>query len=583
SITVAFALADDARERLEMEPGDEAAALIWTTTPWTLPANLATALHPGYEYALVRANGRLWIVAAELVETTASAAGWVDTETVKIFKGGVLEGSHYINPLTGREGLFILAPYVTLEQGTGLVHTAPGHGADDFHIGAAYGLEPYAPLDDGGRFTDEVEEWAGLHVHKANGPITERLRELEVLVSHQEVSHSYPHCWRCKKPVIFRATEQWFISMDHEKLREKSIEEVEKVQWVPAWGKERIQGMIKNRPDWCISRQRTWGVPITLFVHKETGELHPNTKDLIETIAQRIETESIDAWFEHDASEFIGDDAENYEKATDTLDVWFDSGVTHACVLGQRDSLPFPADLYLEGSDQHRGWFHSSLLESCGTRGRAPYDTILTHGFILDEKAEKMSKSSGNALSPNDVYSQFGADILRLWVVGTDYTEDPVFGPETLKQMSDIYRRLRNTLRFLLGNLDGFDEAEHIDIAQMPELERWMLGRLHKMDAMVRTSCDAYNFHPLFNELSNFCTVDLSAFYFDIRKDTLYCERSDSTVRRATRTVLNEIFNYLTAWLAPFICFTAEEAWQTRFPSDTDSIHYRLFPDVPEN
>ena len=406
------------------------------------------------------------------------------------------------------------------------------------------------------------------------------------LLASGHLIHSYPHSWRSKAPLIFRNTPQWFISMEKTGLRETALRAIDDTRFVPAQGKNRLRAMIEQRPDWCVSRQRAWGVPITVFVNKKTGE-PLRDQAVLDRVFEIFTNEGSDAWFSRPAADFLGADykTEDYEQVTDILDVWFDSGSTHAFVLegDEWPSLSSPASLYLEGSDQHRGWFHSSLLESCGTRGRAPYDTILTHGFILDEKAEKMSKSSGNALSPNDVYSQFGADILRLWVVGTDYTEDPVFGPETLKQMSDIYRRLRNTLRFLLGNLDGFDEAEHIDIAQMPELERWMLGRLHKMDAMVRTSCDAYNFHPLFNELSNFCTVDLSAFYFDIRKDTLYCERSDSTVRRATRTVLNEIFNYLTAWLAPFICFTAEEAWQTRFPSDTDSIHYRLFPDVPEN
>ncbi|MDH5665999.1 MAG: class I tRNA ligase family protein, partial [Nitrosopumilus sp.] len=550
--------------------------------------------------------GESIIIAKELLESVCTQAGIASHEIIAEFKGSELAGTICHHPMRSDDVVFefdvpmLSANFVEVDTGSGFVHIAPSHGADDWELGIANGIAVPDTVGPDGSYLPAVgEKLTGTKVmdfdptnkkskpwFPANKAVLAMLTENGSLLASGAIEHSYPHSWRSKAPLIFRNTPQWFISMEKTGLRETALKAIDDTRFVPAQGKNRLRAMIEQRPDWCVSRQRAWGVPITVFVDKKTGE-PLRDQGVLDRVYKIFCEEGSDAWFSRPASDFLGPDynADDYEQVKDILDVWFDSGSTHAFVLegDEWPNLSTPASLYLEGSDQHRGWFHSSLLESCGTRGRAPYDAILTHGFILDEKAEKMSKSSGNALSPNDVYAQFGADILRLWVVGTDYTEDPVFGPETLKQMSDIYRRLRNTLRFLLGNLDGFTDDEKIDVAQMPELERWMLNRLHKMDTMVRKSCDAYHFHPLFNELSNFCTVDLSAFYFDIRKDTLYCERPDSTLRRATRTVLNETFNYLTAWLAPFICFTAEEAWQARFPSETDSVHFRLFPDAPES
>ena len=594
----------------------DASVVIWTTTPWTIPANRAVAFGADIEYVAVNVKsvgeesqavqGETIVIARALVNEVCEAAGITAHEITATFKGADLAGTICHHPLRSDDVVFeidiplLKADFVEVDTGSGFVHIAPGHGADDWELGIANGIAVPDTVGPDGAYLEAVgEKLKGLKVLEydptkkkskpwfpANKAVIVMLAENGSLLASDAIVHSYPHSWRSKAPLIFRNTPQWFISMEKTGLRDTALKAIDDTRFVPPQGKNRLRAMIEQRPDWCVSRQRAWGVPITVFVNKKTGE---PLKDqaVLDRIFDIFKEEGSDAWFSRDPQDFLGDDhnADDFDQVRDILDVWFDSGSSHAFVLegDEWPNLKSPASLYLEGSDQHRGWFHSSLLESCGTRGRAPYDAILTHGFILDEKAEKMSKSSGNALSPQDVYNQYGADILRLWVVGTDYTEDPVFGPETLKQMADVYRRLRNTLRYLLGNLEGFDEAERMDPAQMPELERWMLHRLWEMDAKVRTSCDAFEFHPLFTELNNFCTLDLSAFYFDIRKDTLYCERADSTLRRATRTVLDEIFNYLTAWLAPFICFTTEEAWLARFPSDSDSVHYRLFPDAPEN
>ena len=588
SITVAFALADDARERLEMAPGDEAAALIWTTTPWTLPANLATALHPGYEYALVRANGRLWIVAAELVETTASAAGWVDTETVKIFKGGVLEGSHYVNPLTGREGLFILAPYVTLEQGTGLVHTAPGHGAEDFVIGAQYGLEPYAPVDDDGRFTADVKEWAGLHVHEANGPIVDRLRDLDVLVTFSEVEHSYPHCWRSKNPVIFRATNQWFIRMDQHDLRQRSQEVLHTADWVPRWGEARIDGMVANRPDWCISRQRMWGVPITLLTCKECGA--PTIDETVFDHIRRIFLEEgSDAWYVLEADELLppgyscsGCGATTFVKETDILDVWFDSGVSHLAVCDtDRYGLDWPADLYLEGQDQYRGWFQSSLVASVGLKGSAPFRQVVTHGFVVDADGHKMSKSVGNVITPDDLLKKYGADILRLWTAMVDFREDIRISDEIMTRNAEAYRKIRNTLRFLLGNLEDFDPAsDAVPFEDLRGLDAYMLRSTERLLEETKVAYQSYELTSLSHRIVNFCAVDLSSLYLDVNKDRLYCDLPEDPARRATQTVIFRIAEILSTLLAPVLSFTAEEVWQ-HLPGDREeSVHLASFPDA---
>ena len=581
-----------------------ASVVIWTTTPWTLPANRAVAYgdldYGVYEVKAVGEGsfaqvGEKLIVADGLAEQVASDAAISDWDKVATTKG--LDGVVCKHPFHGHGYDFevpaLKGDFVTLDAGTGIVHIAPSHGADDWELGMKHGVPVPDTVAGDGTYTAQVPLFEGLPVlvwddkkqkarFPANKAVADKLEELGALLASGRIEHSYPHSWRSKAPVIFRNTPQWFISMEKNDLRKKALDAIEDTRFVPQMGKNRLRSMIAERPDWCVSRQRAWGVPITVFVNKATGEPLRDPA-VMDRIVEAFKAEGADAWYIRDAQDFLGNDhkAEDYDQVMDILDVWFDSGCTHAFVLEGREDLKWPADLYLEGSDQHRGWFHSSLLESCGTRGRAPYETVLTHGFLLDHKGDKMSKSKGNTITPKDVEDQFGVDILRLWVVGSDYTNDIPFGEELLKQYADVYRRLRNTLRYLLGNLDGYDDAERLDFAQMPELERWVLHRLHELDGKVRKACDDFHFHPLFTELHNFCAVELSSFYFDIRKDTLYCERADSTLRRACRTVLQELYDCLTAWLAPFICFTAEEAWLARNPGEGESVHLRLFPDVP--
>ncbi len=563
--------------------------LIWTTTPWTIPANLAVALNPNYEYVVAQVKGpngkERFLLAEDLMKDTMARYGIEDYAVIAYGKGELLEHQRLKHPIYDRESLLVIGDHVTLEAGTGAVHTAPGHGLDDFIIGKKYGLEIYNPVGDNGCFLENTEHFAGEHVFNANSHITEVLKQAGTLQHEEKFLHSYPHCWRHKTPIIFRATPQWFISMEQAGLRDLAMQEIEKVHWVPSWGEARIESMIENRPDWCISRQRFWGVPITLFVNRETQELHPNTAELFEQVALRIEQEGIKAWFSLTTEDLLGDEAKYYTKVTDTLDVWFDSGTTHFSVLQHDKRLDFPADMYLEGSDQHRGWFQSSLLSSCAMHKQAPYRQVLTHGFTVDSKGMKMSKSIGNVVAPIKITNTLGADILRLWVATTDYSGEMSISDEILKRTADVYRRIRNTLRFLLGNLSGFDESERLDTEDMPELERWVLHRLWQLDRHLRQACDDFQFHPVFAELHNFCAVDLSAFYFDIRKDSLYCDPADDPKRRAARTVLDEVFNCLTAWLAPFLCFTAEEAWQARHPDggNGNSVHLRAFPDIPED
>jgi len=455
----------DACDCTDQGEGD-VAMVIWTTTPWTLPANQAVCLHPDFNYQLIQATTSNGPVRLLLEETLAVSAlhryGVENYCVIGNCSGSKLENLMLQHPFYDKQVPVILGDHVTTETGTGAVHTAPGHGQDDYVVGLRYDLEVYNPVGSNGVFLPDTELLAGVHVHKDNDVILEILEQNGVLLKHEKLQHSYPCCWRHKTPINFRATPQWFISMEQNGLRDQALKEVANTQWIPDWGQARIETMIKNRPDWCISRQRTWGVPITLFVHKETGELHPDTQALIETVAQRIEKESIDAWFEREASELIGDDAEHYEKTVDTLDVWFDSGVTHACVLSQRKSLPFPADLYLEGSDQHRGWFQSSLLTSTAINGTAPYKSVLTHGFTVDAKGHKMSKSLGNVVAPQKIVNSLGADILRLWVSGFAYSAEMTVSDEILKRSADTYRRIRNTARFLLSNLNGFEPAQDI-------------------------------------------------------------------------------------------------------------------------
>ena len=585
------------------QPEIEAAAIvIWTTTPWTIPGNRAVAYGPDIDYAVVEVKetaegslakvGEKLVIAEARLETALAEFGITTPNVIATFKGSDLEGTVCRHPLAGQGYDFdvpaLAAGFATTEEGTGIVHIAPGHGSDDWELGKANAIEVPETVGEDGCFFDHVPLFAGQHVYKVNDALADTIENTGGLLARGKLSHRYPHSWRSKAPLIFRNTTQWFISMEKTGLRDKALKAIEETRFVPPSGQKRLRDMIETRPDWCVSRQRAWGVPITVFVNKETGEPLRDPV-VLERIVEAVEGEGADAWFSSDPSRFLGDDhnAKDYEQVMDILDVWFDSGATHTFVLEDRDDLKWPASLYLEGTDQHRGWFHSSLLESCGTRGRAPYEAVLTHGFVMGEDGSKMSKSTGNIVSPQDVIDQHGADVLRLWVVGSDYSEDLRIGPEILKRNADIYRRLRNTLRYLLGNLVGFDESKRVGQDEMPELERWVLHRLWQLDRHLRQACDDFQFHPVFDELHNFCAVDLSAFYFDVRKDSLYCDPAGDPKRRAAQTVLDEVFNCLTAWLAPFLCFTAEEAWQARYQEGggeetEESVHLRTFPDIPE-
>ncbi|HZH27594.1 MAG TPA: isoleucine--tRNA ligase [Azospirillaceae bacterium] len=586
-----------------------AAILIWTTTPWTIPGNRALAYGEEFDYGVFEVEavedgsharpGMRLVVATGLAEGVRQACGiarWTHRHTVK---GTAIAGTVCAHPLRGVAGAngyydFDVRPFhgdfVTTDAGTGVVHIAPGHGEDDFALGQANGVEVPQTVGEEGAYYPHVALFAGKRVYTpqgkpgdANKAVIEALAGSGNLVGVGKLAHSYPHSWRSKAPLIFRNTPQWFISMSHNGLRDVALKAIDETRWVPPQGRNRIRAMIEQRPDWCISRQRAWGVPIAIFVRKTDGQPLRDPA-VCARIVEVFQAEGSDAWYTRPAQDFLGPDhrAEDFEQVRDIVDVWFESGSTHAFVLEQRPELRWPADLYLEGSDQHRGWFHSSLLESCGTRGRAPYNTVLTHGFTLDEQGRKMSKSLGNVVAPQDVINQYGADILRLWIVGSDYSEDIRVGSEILKYQADLYRRLRNTLRYLLGALDGFTEAERLPDAEMPGLERWVLHRLWELDGTVRRSIDAFDFHAMFTALHNFCAVDLSAFYFDVRKDALYCDPPGSTVRRATRTVMDRLFGCLTAWLAPVLVFTAEEAWLARpGAKPDDSVHLRTFPEVP--
>ena len=543
------------------------AAVIWTTTPWTLPANQAVCLHPDFSYQLIQVAtpqgpARL-LLEATLAASALRRYGFENHKVLGACTGQQLEHLLLQHPFYDKQVPIILGDHVTTETGTGAVHTAPGHGQDDYIVGNRYNLEVYNPVGSDGVFLPDTELLAGVHVHKANAIILDLLAQNGALLKHEKLQHSYPCCWRHKTPIIFRATPQWFISMEQNGLREQALKAVRDTAWIPDWGQARIEAMIKNRPDWCISRQRTWGVPITLLVHKESGELHPDTMALIECVAQRIEQQGIDAWFDLDAAELIGADAEYYEKTVDTLDVWFDSGVTHACVLGQRDSLPFPADLYLEGSDQHRGWFQSSLLTSTAINGVAPYKSVLTHGFTVDAKGHKMSKSLGNVVSPQKIVNSLGADILRLWVASSDYSAEMTVSDEILNRSADTYRRIRNTARFLLSNLTGFNPAQdRLEAAQMLPLDRWAVAKTQALQNEIIDAYDNYHFHLIYQKLHNFCALDLGGFYLDVIKDRQYTTQADSVARRSAQTALYHIVEAMCRWMAPILSFTAEDIWK---------------------
>jgi len=583
-----------------------AGVVIWTTTPWTIPGNRAIAFGESIDYvvfdvtgvtekAVAKVGDRL-VAAAELLGTFRADCGLEAITEVARIKGADLAGTVCAHPFRGQDFDFDVplhaGYFVTTETGTGFVHIAPSHGEDDYRLGLEHNLPMPDMVDEAGCYFDHVPLFAGMAVltdegkdGNANGGVIKALIGAGQLLAKGSLRHSYPHSWRSKAPLIFRNTAQWFISMDTNDLRGKALAAIDDTRFVPSGGKARLRAMIESRPDWCVSRQRAWGVPIPVFVEKKTGEVLRD-QAVFDRIADIFEAEGGDAWFSSPPARFLGDayDADAYEQVSDIVEVWFESGSTHSFVLEDRPELQWPASLYLEGSDQHRGWFHSSLLESSGTRGRAPYDAVLTHGFVMAEDGRKMSKSLGNNVAPQEVIEKYGADILRLWVVSSDYSEDLRIGPEILRHQADLYRRIRNTMRFLLGNLAGFDDDERVEMSEMPELERWVLHRLWELDVHVRRCIDGFEFHDLWTALHNFCAVELSALYFDIRKDALYCDPIDALSRRACRTVLDTLFNHLTAWLSPILCFTAEEAWLSRHGDGADiSVHLRTFPDVDPN
>ncbi|PVZ70435.1 isoleucine--tRNA ligase [Pelagibaculum spongiae] len=571
SIDVAFSVVDEAAfiERMTTEDSageGEINVVIWTTTPWTLPANEAVSLHADFEYVLVQAEihgeqKRLLIV-EDLYQEAMERYGVENFKIVARCKGAALELVKLRHPFQDRQVIVILGDHVTTEGGTGCVHTAPAHGQDDYVVGGRYNLPVNNPVASNGCYNSDAENFPGMHVFKANQPVLDLLTEKGRLVNAKNIKHSYPHCWRHKTPIIFRATAQWFISMDKEGLRQKAMEAIKGVDWLPEWGELRISNMVEGRPDWCISRQRTWGVPIALFVHKETSELHPRTAELIEQVAAKIEQGGIEAWFALETEELLGAEAADYDKVSDTLDVWIDSGVTHFSVLKQREQLQFPADLYLEGSDQHRGWFMSSLMTSMAINDCAPYKQVLTHGFAVDGKGRKMSKSLGNVISPQKVADNMGADVLRLWVASTDYRAEMTVSDEILKRTSDSYRRIRNTSRFLLANMSGFDPKAHmVEPENMLALDRWVVDRAARLQDEIKAAYEDYQFHLIYQKLHNFCSVELGGFYLDIIKDRQYTTQADSLGRRSCQTALFHVTEAMVRWMAPILSFTAEEIW----------------------
>lgn len=583
SIDVIFKAVDEAAvlSKFNLAEGHEGkgdvSMVIWTTTPWTLPANRALCVRDDLEYVLIQVEGdnpQRLIVASELEKEVIDRAGIEHYHNLGFAKGADLELAQFQHPFYDFSVPVVLGDHVTTESGTGVVHTAPGHGQDDFVVGQKYDLEVANPVGSNGVYLPDTELFAGQHVFKANDSVLEVLKEKGALLHHHAYEHSYPHCWRHKTPIIFRATPQWFVSMDQAGLRTKVLEAIKGVQWMPEWGESRIEGMIEGRPEWCISRQRTWGSPIALFVHKETAELHPNSSELIEKVAQLVEQKGIQAWWDVDPAEILGEeDAEQYEKVLDTLDVWFDSGVTHYSVVDAREEYNGnKTDLYLEGSDQHRGWFQSSLISSIAMKDEAPYKQVLTHGFVVDGQGRKMSKSIGNVVSPKDVTNKLGADILRLWVASTDYTGEVAVSDEILKRSADAYRRIRNTARFFLANLNGFNpETDIVPVEEMVALDRWAVGRALAAQEDIIKSYNEYNTHAVVQRLMQFCSIEMGSFYLDVIKDRQYTAKRGGHAQRSCQTALYYIVEALVRWMAPIMSFTADEIWN-QMPGERDKF-----------
>ena len=571
SIDVQYAVLDVATvtDKFGVSDIDSIDVVIWTTTPWTIPASMAVSLHPDFDYVLVKTEKGNLILEDSLHESSLARYELEEYEVLGHCKGAELELTALQHPFFEREVPIILGDHVTAEGGTGAVHTAPAHGADDYVVAKRYNIDIYNPIGNNGCYLEDVPLFAGLFVYKGNDLTLELLEKNQRLLKSEKIRHSYPHCWRHKSPIIFRATPQWFISMDKQGLRAKALQSIKSVQWIPDWGENRIYKMIQDRPDWCISRQRFWGVPIPLFIHNKTQALHPDTEAIMEKVAQGIEQEGIEFWHRSSAEELIGDDAADYEKMTDTLDVWFDSGTTHESILARRDSLSAPADLYLEGSDQHRGWFQSSLLTSVAMHGQAPYKNVLTHGFVVDAKGKKMSKSLGNIISPMKVMQTLGADIMRLWISSADYTREITASDEILKRAADAYRRIRNTARYLLSNINDFNpETDLVAPENMLTLDRWAVAQAAQAQANIITAYEEMQFHLVYQEMLHFCSIQMGSLYLDITKDRQYTMQADSMPRRSAQTASYHILGALIRWMTPILSFTAEELWK-KMPSET--------------
>ncbi|MFA0810502.1 isoleucine--tRNA ligase [Microbulbifer epialgicus] len=587
SIDVCYPVSEEAALAVADAAGGHAgdgplSVVIWTTTPWTLPSSQAVSVNGELEYVVVQTGERRLLIAEALQNAVLARAG-LEGEVVGRIRGAALEHLKVHHPFYDKLLPIVLGDHVTTDAGTGCVHTAPDHGPDDFQVGKRYGIETLNYIDNHGVFRDSVPLFAGEHVYKVDEKIVALLKERGVLLHQDKLEHSYPHCWRTKTPLIYRATPQWFISMQQNDLLEQAQKAADDVQWIPGWGKARIDAMLDGSPDWCISRQRTWGVPIALFVNKETHELHPDTPALMDKVAEKVDAAGMDVWFDLDPSELLGDEADQYEKVIDTLDVWFDSGVTHYAVLERREGLRFPADLYLEGSDQHRGWFQSSLKTSIAINDCAPYKQVLTHGFTVDAQGRKMSKSIGNTIAPLDVINKLGADVLRLWVSATDFSGEMAVSDEILKRTADSYRRLRNTARFFLSNLAGFDpEKDLLPESELLALDRWALDKAARLQDEILAAYDNYQFHQIYQKLHNFCVVEMGGFYLDIIKDRQYTTREDSTARRSAQTALYHIVQAFVRWIAPILSFTAEELWQFIPGAKADSVFIEEWYSLPK-